>query len=106
MNAQSAQAGWSRWLGKGQYQAYFNYQLSVGRYPAKVQIGNFDGHVCYRANFHRIPQGANFVSHHGLGDAAFSKSNANLARQGYRRISRDRMEYDGGVINMGTWIRY
>jgi hypothetical protein len=51
-------------------------------------------------------QGANFVSHHGLGDVAFSKRDANLARQGYRRISRDRMEHDGGVVNMGTWIRY
>lgn len=104
--AQSAHAEWSRWLASNQYQAFFNYQLSLRRYPAKVQIGNFDGHVRYRADFRRIPQGASFVSHHGFGDAAFSKKDAELENRGYRRVSRDRMEYDGGVVNMGTWVRY
>ena len=103
--AQSAHAGWSKWMDHTSYHSYFNWQRTLGKYPAKVEVGNFDGHIKYRGDFRKLPSGSGFASFRRMSDAQFNAKNSHFTSKGFVLVWHQRMVHDGGVDNVATWFK-
>ncbi len=93
-NTWATYAGWSKWLARNKYQVFFNYQVFIGRYPAEVQIGNFEQHVRYRSDFCWLPP------LRLLHFASRVRHRLQLESRGCREFREIGWSGDGGVLNM------
>ena len=101
----AAQAAWSKWMDSDSYNSFFRYQRMLGNYPAKVEVGNFDGHIKYRGDFRTLPKGSGFASFRRMSDAQFKANHSKYTSQGYILVWYLRMVHDGGVDNVATWFK-
>jgi len=93
------------WLNASDYQAKFDEQVGLDRYPIIVEGRCVNNTPQYRATFVAYPpQKFRFWSHHNLDDKGYNELKSRLQSEGYRAISEQNFVCDGVKIYQGTWV--
>jgi hypothetical protein len=94
------------WLDKETYQHEFDRQLKNQWYPSKVEAQFQDDVIKYRAVFEPFPSSAfAFYSRHSINDEEFAAFDSQMAKDGFKRVFKQRIVVHNRPFNQGVWTK-
>ena len=99
---------YTAWMSATEFQYEFDNQMSLRRYPPKVEGRNNNGRSEYRATFEPFPEGAFYYwTHHGIDKSFYDRKYSELNRQRYTLKSLQTFIDRNGIERyQATWVRY
>ena len=98
--------GFSGWLSSAQYQADFDRHAKRHLFPAYVEGISFGGNRLFRAIYKPLPKSVKyFNARHGISPSQFADLDAQLTREGYRRLFRQQFTDRYGTFVQAMWIK-
>jgi CubicO group peptidase (beta-lactamase class C family) len=92
------------WMNWADYQAYFDSQAPLGRYPSRVEGRSQTGTPMYRAIYAPF-KGSSFETHHNMDCLTYQQRTAALAALGYQLASLQSFVGDDGLRRyQATWV--
>ncbi len=103
---ESKRAGFGGWMSSAGHQADVEYHIKHHLFPVYVEGLSYGGNRLFRTLYKPLPKSVKyFNARHGLSPSQFADLDAQLNRQGYRRLFRQEFTDRYGTFVQATWVK-